>query len=1844
MGNKLFKLPSEIDLIVASQAEYDFLRFVDQHPSLYSTSVLQNALYRYEKYWLPLAADHDGNALRAPLDIQWIWHCHILTPDYRKDCEKIVNKIVDYSPLVFIGEDEGENESRRFWEQMYPEVPYDADASSNNPVLLCKDGYVRKSTCDLIRVATHQRIFNYSISLPHYRDKQFLRNAMTRYSIMLSLMLEHPEKTIFPCYDVDLVWRAHRLFVLQYQEDILSILGNLPKQNSLIYDRTPGSTLQENIATTKKLWEGKGKPYAVPGCMFRNEPSLPEMQNCGEDLLKIVNKTYEITFRDMKVYHFAEPDVNGDVAYFQILKAVAPGGNLKGVNLFGKVPLESSEDKALSYSFSEDAYTLDSSQHNGLIIYCHQGTSESSAVLSLPQLFPDTHNICSISLNFENDKNENVGHGILQFEYAELSIGDYAFSIHELTRTVRHANHMKTVLDRVEAISQSVLFLVKAPCQYIDNLLQTNIGQYVFTWRTVHCQNPALSAVEILNHNGSVVSTAHTIGSYLLPNKTQISDPNKVFTHNPSIERAMLIRGKKGDWGILKSSWYGFRLPSKKSKGRLGYLEVSLFLLNGGNSTWHSIQTLDIHKYTQFNWNINGGKGFLDIESGLITLAGCVQEVSEYICMACAIAVSFVLCQPRPPPPAKSKPYPTLAKKDRLLHHKLHIDSMPFLVAAGLYTNLPRWYHASHRGEYIYQIPPQCIQPCQKEFWGDFGYIFDSEDRYTSVFYENKGLFRRKSHWDVKDSNQNFSSPFIKSDDISYYRGIINPDDDSPSEQKDSGKCDDRNNANSNTDEDFVNSLGNTQDTMGSYDKIFNTDDQKPIDVKLGEQQEDCNDVDSFGANDGVIQNNVFRNDATGEDRTNHKKDVATTATQKESYGETKYVPDAFAEINSNKLQYLDGLDHSVGNRDELGNDDETVVREVEAVNSIDNAASNMTRENKAPVISDDGANQVTNSSLNSKGEFKVVNVDIGSSVFNGNMNDTSQKVGGVDIVEDNVEDMSVRDVTGDSTAKPSIAEIEKANFINQRAGEESADVFKSASDVGQDEKETEVEVEVEDAYGYNNKNGDKGEQNTNDTDKDDSVTLLAVSEDIKTSFFDEDTTLGTMSGDDQDDIVIMNNISEEQIQDVNMTKTEAGAIDSDQEVEEKDLIDDNMEDNEHMSDVTEDSTATNEDTKHSTGMESIHNVCDSKEISRLFNVKDSDEFTMESTDRNSTIGEDFGNEIQNQSYDIDVLDDKSQNKEEKSENCVAMESTGVLDVVQVIEEDGNEAVVDAYGHSSKYGIKSKQHTSATDEDDSVTLHAVSGTSFSEEGANLETSSGYDQGSNLIKGNVPGKQIKDVNMTEAGAGSIVHEDVSTKDSALFTQSVDIPTTMEKPSDSMTNEEILGTNQDAFTDNDEAIITSENDQAGDKTISTDDEENDQHVCPDGTAIEDNDYKGVEYMVSGLETSDNIVVIDDALHERNRNRQSLSANDENEIRDIEVKSKQCIVGDILEATNMTTVCQDNSISVGDIKILTENKKPETEALSKEFSLDEKDHKNDENMLLVEEKVMEVRSDGGIYKDESRDNAHEEDTKEEVDNITSNDEEYDQNSKQENHGVNKEKKGGLILAVNFIATKKTEMPVAIDQINRKNEDGNPTENLSINDSLTYKELTPFNEQSCTSNSSSDAMHNIFTRPVKGYIDLDEIYDEQETNDVIVENGVTMDDSCGDKETVIIKDENNDTYDTKIEVNNINGVDRHDDGYPHAKYVSKVFDTEIINGMLEDSYNHESINNNVDSVDHDEAFYLESNDVGNIKHQCDKQTCLNGKCSDNNDHSQENGNETFSSKMINIDNEQLNSGMFFI
>ena len=72
-------------------------------------------------------------------------------------------------------------------------------------------------------------------------------------------------------------------------------------------------------------------------------------------------------------------------------------------------------------------------------------------------------------------------------------------------------------------------FQARAPCEYLKHTLLTETGDSCFIWRVVHCQNPLISAIKILDMNGFVVATAHTIETCTLPLKSQVSDPLKVL-------------------------------------------------------------------------------------------------------------------------------------------------------------------------------------------------------------------------------------------------------------------------------------------------------------------------------------------------------------------------------------------------------------------------------------------------------------------------------------------------------------------------------------------------------------------------------------------------------------------------------------------------------------------------------------------------------------------------------------------------------------------------------------------------------------------------------------------------------------------------------------------------------------------------------------------------------------------------------------------------------------------------------------------------------------------------------------------------------------------------------------------------------------------------------------------------------------------------------------------------------------------------------------------------------------------------------------------------------------------
>ena len=97
------------------------------------------------------------------------------------------------------------------------------------------------------------------VSLPHYRHKQFLKNAVNRYKKFLHLKRVESDAFLVPCYDFDLVWHAHQLHPVTYNADTSRILGRMFNHDDTVNDRTPGSKLSDSDAKTRQLWKDNYK-------------------------------------------------------------------------------------------------------------------------------------------------------------------------------------------------------------------------------------------------------------------------------------------------------------------------------------------------------------------------------------------------------------------------------------------------------------------------------------------------------------------------------------------------------------------------------------------------------------------------------------------------------------------------------------------------------------------------------------------------------------------------------------------------------------------------------------------------------------------------------------------------------------------------------------------------------------------------------------------------------------------------------------------------------------------------------------------------------------------------------------------------------------------------------------------------------------------------------------------------------------------------------------------------------------------------------------------------------------------------------------------------------------------------------------------------------------------------------------------------------------------------------------------------------------------------------------------------------------------------------------------------
>ena len=347
-----------VDLVQAAKWQLAFLKEVDKYPCLYSGYSVKNAILRYERYWLPLAAENDGKDICPPLDVHWIWHVHMLAPYfYEKDCTAIVGKVIPHKLRTESARHSAMENAAVLWAAKFNDEPFHLRLDDYSKFEKMSNGCHNvnqddksKITYNLENAVARQRMFYYQVSLPHYQDTQFLRNAVLRYKKYLFLKKINKELFLVPCYDFDLVWHSHQIHPLIYKKDTVKILGRMFNHDDSVNDRAPDSKLSMSDTQTRDLWKKFfNEDFAICGAMYRGEPPNGKLHTLTSDqLMSICSKVADVTVQCMSIENLSLDEqkyslevslvAKGDAPLLSLFKLKGPQrvweGNGKGVAKF----------------------------------------------------------------------------------------------------------------------------------------------------------------------------------------------------------------------------------------------------------------------------------------------------------------------------------------------------------------------------------------------------------------------------------------------------------------------------------------------------------------------------------------------------------------------------------------------------------------------------------------------------------------------------------------------------------------------------------------------------------------------------------------------------------------------------------------------------------------------------------------------------------------------------------------------------------------------------------------------------------------------------------------------------------------------------------------------------------------------------------------------------------------------------------------------------------------------------------------------------------------------------------------------------------------------------------------------------------------------------------------------------------------------------------------------------------------------------------------------------------------------------------------------------------------------
>ncbi|CAH1238406.1 Hypp5584 [Branchiostoma lanceolatum] len=635
-----------VDLVGAAKKLLEFLHLVDRCPVLYDEAIVLEAIRRYELFWLPLAAQHGGELLAAPLDIAWIWHVHLLAPYYyEQDCRNLVNTTVDHKILVGHEREVAQLRAQALWEKEYPNEPFVISYHVRHSDFKSQISY------NLQLAVARQRVFFYQVSLPHYADNKFLEAAKERYKKYLFLKQSNPKLFLVPCYDFDLIWHAHQNYPAIYKSDTDSILGRMLNHDDSVNDRSPGSKLLLSDTQTRQLWKKTfNEDFALNGAMFRGEPPSAFLVPT-KPMDAYATRQCTIVLQEVYILNLPSDD------NFTVKVDIAGGGRICKLGGSHKSWKGRSSDGLAKFRFDTAIHsTLKFDvEAKKLFVKGFHGTAAVPVATDLVDVAEEGHHISHSTELMSEDGNPS---GVtLNFTIKVTSIrkGHYIFNIRPgryESSNVPDILHGHIPLARPSEVSNK--------CETAVHKVYPRISErcVAFTVRVIHSQELMMSAIQVYARESDMAATAHLIGPDTLPTRQQVTDEGAYCTlDHSSGERAILIKGKT-DWGICVGKWEGFRpgvpgkpgIPSvdgrppiKGVKGvpmNPGHLKVGFYSLQGKQG-WQLAVRRD--KGMTFQMDCVS----VNITNGKIIIPAHVEQVPEAIALAFAISVLWVLCNPK---------------------------------------------------------------------------------------------------------------------------------------------------------------------------------------------------------------------------------------------------------------------------------------------------------------------------------------------------------------------------------------------------------------------------------------------------------------------------------------------------------------------------------------------------------------------------------------------------------------------------------------------------------------------------------------------------------------------------------------------------------------------------------------------------------------------------------------------------------------------------------------------------------------------------------------------------------------------------------------------------------------------------------------------------------------------------------------------------------------------------------------------------------------------------------------------------------------------------------------------